>query len=99
MFDKMKELMELKRKMDEVKKELDSIALESEDALVKIGISGSQEITRVLIKGDLASADKAGLEASLVETINRAIKQSQRTAAGKMSQLSGLALPEMENHA
>ncbi len=99
MLDKMKELVELKRKMEEVKKELDSIVLESEDNLVKVGISGSQEIMRVAIKVDLVSADKAKLEASLVETVNRAIKQSQRTAAGKMSQLSGLALPDMENHA
>ena len=66
---------------------------------VKVGISGSQEITRVVIKAELASADKAKLEASLVETVNRAIKQSQRTAAGMMSRLSGLALPDMENHA
>lgn len=93
MLDKMKELWDIKRKMDEMKKELDSVALESEDALVKVGISGSQTITSVVIKTDLASADKAKLEASLVETVNRAIKQSQKTAAEKMSKLSGLNLP------
>lgn len=94
MLDKMKELWEMKKKMDEIKKELDSVTLESEDALVKVGISGAQEIKRVTIKCDLASADKAALEASLAETVNRAVRQSQKTAAEKMSVLSGFKLPE-----
>lgn len=88
MLDKMKELMELKRKMEEIKKELDLILLESEDNYVKVGISGSQTITGVTVKADLATADKARLEASLTETVNRAIRQSQKAAAEKMSKLS-----------
>jgi len=95
MLDKMKELWEMKQKMDEIKKELDAITLESEDNYVRVGISGSQEIKSVSIKGELASADKAKLEASLTETINRAIKQSQKAAAEKMSKLSGFKLPGM----
>jgi len=95
MLDKMKELWEMKRQMDEVKKELDAITLESEDNYVRVGISGSQEIKSVSIKADLATADKAKLEASLTETVNRAIKQSQKAAAEKMSKLSGLKLPGM----
>lgn len=94
MLDKMKELWEMKRKMDEIKKELDSILIESEDNLVKVGISGSQEIKNIAIKCDLASADRAKLEASLAETVNRAVRQSQKTAAEKMSVLSGFKLPE-----
>ena len=62
MMDKMKGLIEMKRKMDEIKKELESMNLESEDSMVRVGISGTQEITRVVIKDDLASADKAKLE-------------------------------------
>ena len=85
----------MKRQMDEVKKELDAITLESEDNYVRVGISGSQDIKSVFIKGDLASADKTKLEASLTETINRAIKQSQKAAAEKMSKLSGFKLPGM----
>jgi len=95
MLDKMKELWEMKRKMEEIKKELDSITLESEDNYVKIAISGSQELRSVVIKAELSSADKAGLEASLLETVNRAIRQSQKSAAEKMGQLSGLKLPGM----
>ena len=96
MLDKMKELWEMKQKMDEIKKELDAITLESEDNYVRVGISGSQEIKSVSIKADLATADKAKLEASLAETINRAVKQSQKAAAETMSKLSGFKLPGME---
>jgi len=95
MFDKMKELFEMKKKMDEIKKELDGLTLESEDNLVKVTITASQEIKAVLIKPELAGTDKAKLEASLVETINRAVRQSQNTAAQKMSGLAGLGLPGM----
>ena len=93
MLDKMKELWEMKRQMDEIKKELDAVTLESEDNYVRVGISGSQEIKSVFIKVELPSADKAKLEASLAETINRAVKQSQKAAAEKMSKLSGFKLP------
>ncbi|MBU2573619.1 MAG: YbaB/EbfC family nucleoid-associated protein [Elusimicrobia bacterium] len=93
MIDKMKQLWEMKQKMDEIKKELDAVTLESEDNYVKVGISGSQEIKSVTIKCELASADKAKLEAALVETVNRAVRQSQKSAAEKMGQLSDFKLP------
>ncbi|MCG2724939.1 MAG: YbaB/EbfC family nucleoid-associated protein [Elusimicrobia bacterium] len=92
MFDKMKDLWEMKKKMEEMKKELDGIILESEDNLVKVAISGSQEVKSVTIKADLSSADKTKIELSLTETINRAIRESQKTAATKMGGM-GLKLP------
>lgn len=90
MLDKMKQLWEMKKKMDEIKKELDSLVLASEDSLVKVTITGSQEIKAVEIKCDLAGADKKKLEASLADTANRAVRESQKAAAQKMSALGGL---------
>jgi DNA-binding YbaB/EbfC family protein len=90
MLDKMKQLWEMKRKMDEIKKGLDALELASEDNLVKITITGSQEVKRVEIKGELAAADKKKLEASLADTMNRAVRESQKAAAQKMSALGGL---------
>ena len=89
----MKELFEMKKKMDEIKKELDGLTLESEDNLVKVTITASQEIKAVSIKAELSATDKTKLEASLVETVNRAVRQSQKTAAQKMSVLTGLGMP------
>lgn len=90
MLDKMKQLWELKKKMDEVKKELDSMELASEDKLVKVTVTGSQEVKAVEIKFELAALDKAALERSLSETMNRAVRESQKAAAQKMSSLGGL---------
>jgi len=90
MLDKMKQLWEMKRKMDEIKKELDGLELASEDSLVKVTITGSQEVRKVEIKGELATADKAKLEAALTETVNRAVRESQKAAAQKMSALGGI---------
>lgn len=90
MLDKMKQLWEMKRKMDEIKKELDGLELASEDSLVKVTITGSQEVKKVEIKGELAAADKRKLEASLTETVNRAVRESQKAAAQKMSALGGI---------
>ncbi|HOI42938.1 MAG TPA: YbaB/EbfC family nucleoid-associated protein [Elusimicrobiales bacterium] len=90
MFDKMKELMEMKRKMEELKRELDSLELAAEDSLVKVTITASQEVKKVEVKCDLAGADKGKLEASVADTVNRAIKQSQKTAAERMHKLGGL---------
>ncbi len=42
MLDKMKQLWEMKTKMDQIKKELDVLLLASEDSLVKVSITGSQ---------------------------------------------------------
>jgi len=90
MLDKMKQLWEMKRKMDEIKKELDSLVLASEDNLVKVEITGSQEIRAVTIKTELSAVDKAKLEASLTETVNRAVRESQKAAAQKMSAMGGI---------
>lgn len=90
MLDKMKQLWEMKKKMDAIKKELDSLEMASEDSLVKITITGSQEVKSVEIKTDLAAADRKKLEASLADTFNRAVRESQKAAAQKMSALGGL---------
>ena len=90
MLDKMKQLWEMKTKMDQIKKELDVLVLASEDSLVKVSITGSQEIKSVELKCDLATANKAKLEAALAETVNRAIRESQKSAAQKMAALGGI---------
>ena len=90
MLDKMKQLRELTKKMDEVKKELDAMEMASEDKLVKVTVSGSQEVRKVEIKAELASLDKAKLEASLADTMSRAVRESQKAAAQKMSALGGI---------
>ncbi|MDD5197197.1 MAG: YbaB/EbfC family nucleoid-associated protein, partial [Candidatus Omnitrophica bacterium] len=95
MFDKMKGLMEMQRKMEAVKKELEStnFDIQSPDGSVKITMNGTQEVKEVVIKDDPDAAAKASLENSLKDTFNRAIKRSQEIGAQKMKNVVGFNLP------
>ena len=95
MFDKMKGLFEMQKKMQEVKRALEdtNFDIQSSDAAVKITMNGSQEIKEVVIKDSLSDAEKARLASSLKDTFNRAIKRSQEVAAQKMKEVTGFNIP------
>lgn len=95
MFDKMKEMFAMQKKMQEVKRQLDSTTFEisSSDGVVKISMNGSQEVKSVAIKDNLTDVEKDRLAAVLKDTFNRAIKRSQEVAAEKMKDSIGFNLP------
>jgi|SRR3989338_5072049 len=95
MFDKMKELWDMKRKMEELKKELDkaSFEMESQDKSVRIVMNGSQEVKEVRIQGDLSGMKNSSLETLIKDTFNRALKRSHDLAAEKMKSMTGLNIP------
>jgi DNA-binding protein YbaB len=78
MFDKMKELLELKKKAEEIKKELEKISFTSEDDYSSISVKGTLEIESVIIK-NLDNKEK--LEKSIKENINKAMKNAQIESA------------------
>lgn len=86
MFDKMKELMEMKKQADHIKKELDASTVEiNEVSGVKIVVSGSQNFRSLEIDEALVNAgDKGKVEADFLRSVNAAIRQSQDLAAQKM---------------
>jgi len=95
MFDKMKQLMEMQKKMQEMKRELDNTTFEvlSSDGLVKVTMNGSQEVKEFSIQGDIQRIEKATLEKAIKDAYNRAIKRSHDIAAQKMKDVTGLNLP------
>ncbi len=95
MFDKMKGLLQMQKKMQEMKRELDNTNFEvsSSDGLVKISMNGSQAVKEFRIQGDLAGMDKSSLEKASTDAYNRAIKRAQDIAAGKMKDITGFNLP------
>ena len=94
MFDKMKQLMDMQKKMQEIKRELDNTNFEvsSSDGLIKITMNGSQEVREVKLS-DISGVDRLKLEKSIQDAYNRAIKRSQEVAAAKMKSITGLNLP------
>jgi len=97
MFDKIKGLMEMQKKMQEIKRELDnsSFEVQSSDGLVKITMNGSQEVKDVRINAEIAEDQKEKLSKSFRDAFNRSIKRSQELAAQKMKDVTGLNLPGM----
>jgi len=86
MFDKMKQMMEFKKQAERIKKELDETVLETNMNGIKVVVNGAQQIRSIAIApGSLTSDNKAKLESDLLVSINAALKQSQDTAARKMS--------------
>jgi DNA-binding YbaB/EbfC family protein len=97
MFDKIKGLMEMRKKLEEIKKELDrtNFDIDSPGGLVKITMNGSQEVQDVALGAGSLDAQKDKLQKELKDTFNRAVKRSQEIAAQKMKEATGINLPGM----
>ena len=95
MFDKMKALLDMQKKMQEMKRELENtdFEIQSPDGLVKITMNGAQEVKEISIQGNIQEIDKTNLEKTLRDNYNRAIKRSHELAAEKMKGITGLNLP------
>ena len=95
MFDKMKQLMEMQNKMQEIKRELENTYFDvlSSDGLVKVTMNGAQEVREIVLQNDAQSQEKTVLEKSLKDAYNRAIKRSQIIAAEKMKHITGMNIP------
>jgi len=84
MFDKFKQLGELKKMRDEalrIQKELASEKVEINEGDIKVIISGDQKIQELQINGEDQS--------HLLDVLNKAIKRSQEVAARKVQSMSG----------
>ena len=95
MFDKMKQLMEMQNKMQEMKRELEKSYFDvlSSDGLVKVTMNGAQEVREIVLQKDAQFQEKAILEKSLKDAYNRAIKHSHDIAAEKMKSITGMNIP------
>jgi DNA-binding protein YbaB len=83
MFDKMKQMLELKRKADQMKKEMESEIFEVEVGDIKVRVNGIQKIQRLEYPPD-TNPDK------LKDAINKAYEQSQKEMAKRMQSSMGL---------
>ena len=89
MLDKMKQLMEMKRQADQIKRELEAVIVDVQDVRgIKITVNGSQNFKSIEIDETLlTAANKARLQADLLRSLNAAIGRSQGVAAQKMKSI------------
>jgi DNA-binding protein YbaB len=80
-LDNMKQLMEVKQKMEETKKRLDTIEITTENDWVKVVATGNRKIKDIEI---LKSDDKVTLEGKLAAAINDALEKSEAVMQKEM---------------
>ncbi len=95
MFGKLKELMELKKKADQLKKELEAVVIEVNDVRpIKVKINGAQMVQSIEIDESLLNpTQKNRIQMDLLRSINTAVKKSQQAAAHKMKSMPGFNIP------
>ena len=84
MFDKVKQLGELKKMRDEamqMQKALAQEKIEVEEQGIRVVMTGDQKIETIEIDGES--------QFKLVDVLNKAIKKSQEVAARKLQEMSG----------
>lgn len=80
-FDNMKQIMEIKQRMDEVKKRLDTIEVISENEFVKVTVTGNRKIKDVEIK---RLDDRIDLEAKIKAAVNEAMEKAENVLQSEM---------------
>jgi len=85
MFDKLKQIKQLKELRDSLSQEREEVEKEG----IKVIINGKMEIEDIQLNSDLSKEEQ---EKILKECINEAVKKIQTVLASKMSQMQGFDL-------
>ena len=85
MFEKLKQLKELKALQDKLAEE----KVEVEKSGIKVVVNGKMEIEKVQLNPELSKEDQ---ERIVKDCFNEAMREIQMTAAKKMSQMTGFGL-------
>ncbi|MBU3905874.1 YbaB/EbfC family nucleoid-associated protein [Patescibacteria group bacterium] len=87
MFNKLKHLKDLRSQAKTMQNALAQETVTVEKGGITVVMNGNMEITSININEDLA---KDSLEGMLTESINEAIKKTQRLMARKMQELGNI---------
>jgi DNA-binding protein YbaB len=80
-LDQLKQLQDLKSKMDDVKNRLDTITVSEENQYVKVTVNGNRKITAIEIKQQM---DNKELEAQLLSILNETLLKSDSVMQSEM---------------
>lgn len=93
MFDNLKKMMDLQKKLEVIKKELSSMKIEHAKSGFSIIITGEQIIEKINLVDNFSNLKKEDLEKIIKDLINEAIAKSQKATADKMKNMAGLNIP------
>lgn len=87
MFSKLKHLKDLRNQAKTIQNILANESVEVEKGGIKIVMNGNMEIKSISINEELS---KESLEGMITESVNEAIKKTQRLMAQKMQEMGGI---------
>ena|ERR1700722_2531049 len=90
-LDNMKQLMEIKQRMEETKRRLDSIEVSAENDYVRVTATGNRKIKGISI---LKTDDRAALEGKLQNAINEALEKSDNVMQSEMLGVTKGMMPD-----
>jgi len=95
MFDKMKQLMEMKKQAEQMKRDLEAMVVEVNEVNgIKITINGTQRFQSLELDENFhKSTDKEKMQADLLRSVNAAINRSQDVATQRMKEVTGFQIP------
>lgn len=80
-LDQLKQLQDLKSKMDEVKSRLDTITVSEENQFLKVTVNGNRKVTGIEIKQQIGPKE---LEKELISMINETLVKSDSVMQSEM---------------
>jgi DNA-binding YbaB/EbfC family protein len=91
-FSNVKQALELKKKLDQMQKELAKIVVDADagHGAVKVSVNGQQKLLSVKISPEAVDANKVQkLEEWIVKAVNEAVEKSQKEGAKQVASLTG----------
>lgn len=91
-FSNIKQALEVKKKVDQMQKELAKIVIESDagHGTVKVSMNGQQKLVSVKIAPEAIDASRIQrLEELIVKAVNDAVEKSQKAGAKQLSTMTG----------
>ena len=92
MFDKMKQAGSLMKQMNSLKKKIDKLETlsESKDGRIQVTIQGTSKIKSIKIDDELLeNISSQDLEKSLINTVNDALNNAEKSSKQIMSEMTG----------
>jgi DNA-binding protein YbaB len=91
-LDNMKQLMEVRQKMEEVKQRLDTIEVISENEYARVTANGNRKIKNISI---LKADDTLVLQQQLQSAVNEVLEKSDNVMQSEMGAITKGMMPEM----
>jgi DNA-binding protein YbaB len=89
MFGNISQILEMKKKAEEIKAKLESVVVTETHNGISIDCNGNKKILAIHIEPSLMN-DKTKLEDNLIEAINKAVAAAERASVNDMAAMAGL---------